>query len=73
MGERIIYTTDSDPGIQVVPFDGGISISAQDDWCGDTETGFGATVSVQLTREQVAELHAALGRYLGTPNEAGGE
>lgn len=69
---RIIYDTDSDPGIQVVPFKGGISISAQDDWCGSSETGFGATVSVQLTREQAVAFHEALGRYLAT-HSAGGE
>jgi hypothetical protein len=61
---RLIYDTDSDPGLQVVVSEEGLSFSNQDDWCGCTETGFGATVSVQLSRVQVAELHASLGRWL---------
>jgi hypothetical protein len=64
MNQRLLYDTDSDPGIQIVPLDDGISISAQDDWCGDTESGFGATVSVPLTREQVVALRDALSAYL---------
>ena len=64
-GVRLVFDTDSDPGMQVVEVEGGLSFSNQDDWCGDSETGFGATVSVMLTRQQVAELHAALGSWLG--------
>lgn len=61
---RLIFDTDSDPGMQVVATDTGLSFSNQDDWCGDTESGFGATVAIQLDKAQVSALHAALGRWL---------
>ena len=63
--KRLIFDTDSDPGLQVVTLaDGGLSFSNNDDWCGDTESGFGATVVIELKREQVEELHKSLGCWL---------
>lgn len=71
MVERMIFDTDSDPGMQVVVTGADtLGFSNSDDWCGDTESGLGAIVSVDLNREQVAELHAALGRWLATPEAA---
>lgn len=64
MGERLIFDTDSDPGMQVVVTGEGLSFSNQDDWCGDTESGFGATVAIRLSRQQVQTLYEALGRWL---------
>lgn len=65
MDDRMVFDTDSDPGLQVVSLvDGTLSFSNQDDWCGSTETGFGATVVINLSRQQVCELHASLGRWL---------
>lgn len=64
MNDRLIYETDSDPGMQVVATPDGLSFSNQDDWCGDSVHGFGATVAVTLTVEQVQALHNALGRWL---------
>lgn len=64
MDERLIFDTDSDPGMQVVVTGEGLSFSNQDDWCGDTESGFGATVAIQLSRQQVQTLYEALGRWL---------
>lgn len=63
--ERLVYDTDTDPGVQVVmTSDTSLSFSCQDDWCGDTESGFGATVNVELDIEQVRELWSALGYWL---------
>jgi len=67
--DRWIFDTDSDPGMQVVATESGLSFSNQDDWLGDTEAGFGATVAVTLTRAQVALLHDSLGRWLAVQNE----
>lgn len=65
----MIFDTDSDPGMQVVVTGADtLGFSNSDDWCGDTESGFGAIVSVDLSRKQVAKLHAALGRWLATPS-----
>lgn len=69
--ERFIYDSDSDPGMRVV--EGGcdirvdprgVTFTISDDWMGDSETGFGAVVTCCLSPEQVAALHAALGRWL---------
>lgn len=65
---RMVFDTDSDPGMQVVATSDSpprLVFSNQDDWCGSTESGFGATVAIELKREQVAQLHAALGEWLG--------
>jgi hypothetical protein len=62
---KIVFDTDSDPGIQVTELeDGRLSFSCQDDWCGDTEFGFGATVNVDISREQVADLAQSLINWL---------
>ena len=64
---RLIFDTDTDPGMQVViTGKDSLGFSNNDDWCGDSETGFGATVAVELTREQVSKLHSALGDWLAT-------
>ena len=61
---RLVFDTDSDPGMQVVVAGDGLSFSNQDDWCGDSESGFGATVAVTLSREQVIALNCALTEWL---------
>lgn len=67
MNERLIFDTDSDPGLQVVTLaTGGLSFSNNDDWCGDTESGFGATVAIELKHAQVEALHVALGLWLAS-------
>lgn len=64
----MIFDTNNDPGMQVVVTgDDTLSFSNNDDSCGDSFCGIGATVDVQLTREQVAALHAALGEWLVQP------
>jgi hypothetical protein len=50
--------TGSDGDIQIV-FDndsGEAYVSMENPWAGSTETGFGATTSITLTREQCREL-----------------
>lgn len=63
---RLVFDTDSDPGMQVTVSDSGLYFSNQDDWCGDTESGFGATVGVTLSRQQVEDLHESLGNWLSS-------
>lgn len=69
---RVLFDTDSDPGMQVVAIsDGKLSFSCNDDWCGDSESGFGATVAIEIDREQVSELAQSLVAWLmrtGVPN-----
>jgi hypothetical protein len=46
-----------DPRIEVdVWDDGSLRIDCTSDWCGDTETGFGSTVGLNLRKEQAIEL-----------------
>jgi hypothetical protein len=62
---RIVFDTDSDPGMQVVSLDDRLSFSNSDDWMGDTESGFGAIVDIELSRNQVAVLRDSLTEWLG--------
>lgn len=45
----------------------GLRVHCHCDWCGDTESGFGAEVGYDLTLEQAKELYEFLGKWL-TPN-----
>ena len=53
-----------DKGLQVVETTGGkLSFSANNDWCGSTETGFGATVTVDITKEDAKRLLELLTKW----------
>ena len=67
--KRFFFETDNeDPGCQAVAIQGEptVSISNTDDWCGSTETGFGAIVSIDLTREDARRLVLMLNEWLTT-------
>ena len=67
--ERMFFEAGNDDlGLQVVAFAGGkeIEFSANNDWCGSTETGFGATVTVSLTRDDAERLRDLLDAWLKT-------
>jgi hypothetical protein len=67
--ERLFFETDKeDPSCQAVAFKGAetMTISNNNDWCGDTETGFGATVSIDLTRADAMRLRDMLNKWLAT-------
>lgn len=67
--DRLFFETDvEDPGCQAVAFKGKdtMTISNNNDWCGDTESGFGATVSVTLTRADAKRLRDMLNEWLAT-------
>ena len=57
-----------DLGLQVVAIDGNdrVNFSCNNDWCGDTQSGIGATVSVDITREDAQRLVAMLSKWLAT-------
>jgi hypothetical protein len=64
-------STEGDPSLQVTDGgDGELTFSANNDWCGSTETGFGATVMVSLPRADIARLHAQLGAWLAATSPA---
>ena len=54
--------------LQVVAIEGENTVyfSAEDEWCGSTETGFGATVGVEITRDDASRLIAMLTEWLST-------
>lgn len=64
----IIFTMDDDPSLQVTvnPGNGGLNFTANDEWCGDSETGFGALVTVTLHVGEVMELSESLRAWLAT-------
>lgn len=46
-----------DPSIEfVIHSNGTVHVEINDDWCGDTETGFGATLAHTLQPNEVAAL-----------------
>ncbi len=50
-----------DPSIEFVTHENGeLHIEINNDWCGDTEHGFGATLLHSLTKDQVEELEEFL-------------
>lgn len=53
--------------VEVRAFRGTISIETNDHWCGSTESGFGAQVSMNLTREQAKALGEFLARKAAEP------
>ena len=56
---RIVIETESGVGDEIqftkMP-DGGLDIEIEEPWAGCTETGFGATASITLSREQADAL-----------------
>jgi hypothetical protein len=46
--------------------DGRFTIEIEEPWAGDSETGFGRTCSVAVSREQLMEMHAWIGRIIGS-------
>lgn len=73
MGERILFEAGDAVngidylGIQIVGEIGGerLAISCNDEWCGSTETGFGATVSLDISKQDARRLRNYLNQYLG--------
>ena len=66
---RFFFQTQvDDPGCQFVGNSGSdtASISNNHDWCGDTETGFGATVAVDLTRDDARRLRDTIDAWLAS-------
>jgi hypothetical protein len=54
-----------DPRLEVdVWDDGSLRIDCTSDWCGDTESGFGATVGVNLNERQARDLLTFLAAHL---------
>lgn len=67
--KRFFFETKvDDPGCQATAYEGSetLSISNNNDWCGSTETGFGATVVVELTRDDAERLAAMIHEWLST-------
>jgi hypothetical protein len=62
--DRMIFTVGDDEGLQVVSLGKSLSFHNHDDWCGDTEAGFGAEVTIELDFASVVELHTAIGKWI---------
>lgn len=52
-------------GAQFAAKEDGLYVHCHCDWCGDSESGFGAEVGHDLTISQARELYDFLGRWLG--------
>ena len=60
---RMVITVDAGVGdeVQFTKYaDGGLEIEIDEPWAGSTETGFGATTSIRLSKEDVARILAWL-------------
>lgn len=65
----MIFSVGDDEGMQVsVNGKDTLYFVNHDDWCGDTFTGFGASVGIELNREKVKQLYTALGNWLDAQN-----
>jgi hypothetical protein len=68
MSERIFFSGGQSfsEDLQLVAVEGSktCNFSAEDEWCGSSETGFGATVSVDLDRDEAKELVLKLQQWL---------
>ena len=63
--ERVwIYEDDIEDGVQAVLYNKGVHITCFSNWCGDSETGYGASISYDLPIEQVKSLYKFLGAWL---------
>lgn len=47
----------------------GVYIEAADEWCGDTNSGFGALVGIDLTPEEVLKVYNFLGEWIKSHNQ----
>ncbi len=57
--KRFFFETEvEDPGCNFIAQEGAeiATITNHSDWCGDTESGFGATVSIEITRDDAKRL-----------------
>ncbi|OMH39761.1 hypothetical protein [Motiliproteus sp. MSK22-1] len=70
--DRLFYEAGSDAqGCQIVAISGArhITVSNNDDLCGDSSTGFGATVAIDISRADVERLRDFLNQWLESPTE----
>ena len=61
-----VSATRPDVDMQVVACDGKVNFSINNDWCGNTESGFGATVDIDINREDTQKLISVLQEWLKT-------
>ena len=63
--ERVwIYEDNIEDGVQAVLLNKEVRITCFSTWCGDSETGYGASVGYDLPIEQVKSLYKFLGAWL---------
>jgi len=60
----IVFGEEFYDGAQITANDDGFYIQCFCEWCGDTETGFGAEVGHMITIEQAAELRDFLDAHI---------
>lgn len=65
-----VSPSSTDVGLQIIAEeeDNVIHVKAFDEWCGDTETGFGAEVSVDLDIGSAIKLRDFLNEWLVPPS-----
>ena len=65
--ERLFFEAGNENwGLQVVEtIDGNLGFSANNEFCGSSETGFGATVTVDITKEDAKRLIELLNKWVG--------
>lgn len=54
-----------DPEFEITAYTDKIHVHVEEDWCGDSITGFGATMDFDWNREQVLKLRNFFDNFLG--------
>lgn len=62
--DKVLCFEDHMGSLQVTRTDQGLSFCAANDWCGDTETGFGADCDFTISTKEAGELYRFLRGYL---------
>lgn len=64
--DNVVFMWGDDRGIFITqdPYDYELNFCCHDDWCGDSETGFGESVTIALSRKDVVNLVEKLSEWI---------
>ena len=65
----IVDGADSSNSIDFKAKSNGVYVEIENEWCGDSETGFGYTLGIHLNYDQVLQARNFLDNWLKTHNE----
>jgi len=63
---KFIIESSIDTELEAIMYKNKINLCLTNDWCGDSISGFGASIDIDLDREQVMKLKNFLNEFLNT-------